>query len=125
MNYSFAAQAVRELHAAGVPILAGDDAPLEGTVFGASIHQELQLLVEAGLTPADALASATSVPAQIFGACCGLVAMGSGRFQGSQAQASTDRSHLRRQLCKVEKRRRGGAIENRRWKIGKQPWKKS
>ena len=72
MNYSFAAQAVRELHAAGVPILAGDDAPLEGTVFGASIHQELQLLVEAGLTPAEALASATSIPSQIFGPCCGL-----------------------------------------------------
>ena len=72
MNYSFAAQAVRELHAAGVPILAGDDAPLDGTVWGASVHQELRLLVEAGLTPADALASATSIPAEIFGPCCGL-----------------------------------------------------
>src|SRR5260370_37328132 len=76
MNYSFAAQAVRELHAAGVPILAGDDAPLTGTVWGASIHQELQLLVEAGLTRAEALASATSVPAQIFGPCCGLADRG-------------------------------------------------
>jgi len=76
MNYSFAAQAVRELHAAGVPILAGDDAPLTGTVWGASIHQELQLLAEPGLTPAEALASATSVPAQIFGPCCGLADRG-------------------------------------------------
>jgi imidazolonepropionase-like amidohydrolase len=71
MNYQFAETAVRKLQA-GVPLLAGTDAPLEGTVWGASIHRELQLLVQAGLTPSDALASATSVPARIFGLCCGL-----------------------------------------------------
>jgi imidazolonepropionase-like amidohydrolase len=72
MNYRFAEQAVRELHATGVPILAGTDAPLQGTVWGASLHRELQLLVQAGMTPSDALSSATSVPARIFGPCCGL-----------------------------------------------------
>jgi imidazolonepropionase-like amidohydrolase len=72
MNYRFAEQAVRELHAAGVPILAGTDAPLQGTVWGASLHRELQLLVQAGMTPSDALSSATSVPARISGPCCGL-----------------------------------------------------
>ena len=34
---------------------------------GASIHRELELLVAAGLTPREALAAATSVPAAIFG----------------------------------------------------------
>src|SRR5690606_4563552 len=62
-----AMESVRRLHAAGVPILAGTDAPNPGTAHGASLHGELQLLVEAGLTPAEALAAATSVPAKAFG----------------------------------------------------------
>lgn len=58
---------VAVLHAAGVPVLAGTDAPNPGTAFGASMHDELALLVEAGLSPLDALRAATSVPAQHFG----------------------------------------------------------
>jgi imidazolonepropionase-like amidohydrolase len=58
---------VAALHAAGVPVLAGTDAPNPGTAFGASMHDELALLVEAGLSPIDALRAATSVPAQHFG----------------------------------------------------------
>lgn len=58
--------AVGQLHAAGVSILASTDAPNPGTVHGASIHDELALLVRAGLTPPQALAAATSVPARTF-----------------------------------------------------------
>ncbi len=58
--------AVRALKAARVPILAGTDAPNPGTAHGVSMHRELELLVEAGLTPAEALASATSIPAKHF-----------------------------------------------------------
>lgn len=58
---------VRDLHRAGVPIIAGTDAPNPGLVHGASLHRELQHLVRAGLTPLGALASATSVPASVFG----------------------------------------------------------
>lgn len=54
---------VGRLHAAGVPILAGSDAPNPGTTQGASLHGELALLVEAGLTPLEALKSATALPA--------------------------------------------------------------
>jgi imidazolonepropionase-like amidohydrolase len=61
-----AQQAVRELKAHKVPILAGTDAPNPGTAHGASLHGELQLLVQAGLTPLEALRSATSAPAQAF-----------------------------------------------------------
>jgi imidazolonepropionase-like amidohydrolase len=57
---------VRQLRDAGVPVLAGTDAPNPGTTHGASIHRELELLVKAGLTPEQALAAATSVPARIF-----------------------------------------------------------
>jgi imidazolonepropionase-like amidohydrolase len=60
-------EAVRKLKAAGVPILAGTDAINPGTAHGASIHRELELLVAAGLSPSEALAAATSVPAAIFG----------------------------------------------------------
>jgi imidazolonepropionase-like amidohydrolase len=59
-------KAVNALHAAGVPILAGTDAPAPGSWNGASLHGELELLVRAGLAPAEALAAATSVPARIF-----------------------------------------------------------
>lgn len=48
------------LHRAGVPLLAGVDAgELPGLAPGLDLHRELELLVEAGLTPAEALATAT------------------------------------------------------------------
>jgi imidazolonepropionase-like amidohydrolase len=59
-------QTVAQLKAAHVPILAGTDAPNPGTSHGASIHRELELLVRSGLTPPEALAAATSVPATAF-----------------------------------------------------------
>jgi len=63
---------VMALHRAGVDILAGSDVSeplpmLGGLAHGASLHHELQLLVAAGLTPVEALKSATSVPARRFG----------------------------------------------------------
>lgn len=58
---------VRTLHEAGVPLLAGSDAPNPGTAQGASLHHELGLLVAAGVPPVDALRAATSVPARAFG----------------------------------------------------------
>ncbi|ADJ46698.1 amidohydrolase [Amycolatopsis mediterranei S699] len=57
----------RLLHAAGVPVLAGTDAPNPGTVHGASLHRELGYLVTAGLSPAAALTAATARPADVFG----------------------------------------------------------
>jgi imidazolonepropionase-like amidohydrolase len=66
VNMANAFEAVRQLKAAGVPILAGTDAPNPGTAHGVSMHRELELLVEAGLTPTEALAAATSAPAKQF-----------------------------------------------------------
>jgi imidazolonepropionase-like amidohydrolase len=63
--YRVAEEAVQQLKAVGVPILAGTDAPF-GTIHGVSLHHELELLVKAGLTPVEALAAATSVPAHVF-----------------------------------------------------------
>jgi imidazolonepropionase-like amidohydrolase len=47
----------------GVPIVAGTDAGCSGVVWGYSLHDELALLVEAGLTNVEALVSATRLPA--------------------------------------------------------------
>jgi imidazolonepropionase-like amidohydrolase len=57
---------VAALHKAGVRILAGTDTPNPGTLHGVSLHRELELLVNAGLTPAEALAAATLAPADAF-----------------------------------------------------------
>ena len=65
-RYATAEAAVRQLLATHVPILAGTDAPNPGTAHGIALHRELELLVRAGLTPGDALAAATSVPARLF-----------------------------------------------------------
>jgi imidazolonepropionase-like amidohydrolase len=54
------------LHRAGVPLLAGTDANIYTPLHGASLHRELLLLTQAGLTEKEALAAATSVPARHF-----------------------------------------------------------
>ncbi len=55
------------LAGAGCTVLAGSDAPFPHLVPGFSLHDELSLLVDAGLEPAAALASATSVAADHLG----------------------------------------------------------
>ncbi len=65
-HFANASANVRLLHQAGIPILAGTDAPNPGTAHGLSLHHELQLLVAAGMSPIDALKAATSVPADAF-----------------------------------------------------------
>jgi imidazolonepropionase-like amidohydrolase len=59
---------IKRMHDARIPFLAGTDAP-QGydLVPGASIHRELQLFVRAGLTPLQALQTATWNPAIFFG----------------------------------------------------------
>lgn len=58
--------AIPPLSAANVPILAGTDVGNPGTAPGASLHGELEYLVEAGLTPTQALVAATSATAAAF-----------------------------------------------------------
>jgi imidazolonepropionase-like amidohydrolase len=64
--YSRAEENVGRLVDAGVTILAGTDAPNPGTVFGASLHRELELLGRCGMAPAQALNAATAAPARVF-----------------------------------------------------------
>lgn len=70
VDYAPSRASVGTMYRAGVPILAGTDAnsgpgPSE-IAHGSSLHDELELLVDAGLTPLDALRATTSLPARHF-----------------------------------------------------------
>ena len=54
------------LHKAGVPILVGTDAPEPFVPPGFSLHQEMEMLVGSGLTPAEVLQAATMNNARIL-----------------------------------------------------------
>lgn len=58
---------VGELRQAGIPLLAGTDAPISHVYPGFTLHDELALFVEAGLTPLEALQTATLNPAKFSG----------------------------------------------------------
>ena len=58
---------VREYQRAGGIIAAGTDASNQLLIPGFSEHRELELLVKAGLTPAQALAAATTAGAALLG----------------------------------------------------------
>lgn len=71
-------QLIRELHRAGAGLLLGSDAPQIFNVPGFAVHHELRMLVDAGLTPFQALETGTRLPAVFFGreADFGTVAVG-------------------------------------------------
>ncbi|MEP6821986.1 MAG: amidohydrolase family protein [Chthoniobacterales bacterium] len=66
-RWEVARKIVAALHSAGVPILAGTDAPMPLVYPGDALHDELGLLVECGLSPAEALRAATLGPAEFLG----------------------------------------------------------
>jgi hypothetical protein len=66
---------IGDLHRAGVPILAGSD--LAGGFY---LHEELQRFVEGGLTPVEALRTATTEPAKYLGRSDELGSIGPGKI---------------------------------------------
>jgi imidazolonepropionase-like amidohydrolase len=60
-------EVVNAMHQAGIPFLAGTDTPPGVYIFpGFSLHEELQRFVAAGLTPMEALQTATLNPAKFL-----------------------------------------------------------
>jgi hypothetical protein len=57
---------VATMQQVGVPLLAGTDAPTYGVFPGEGLHEELALLVDAGLSPLQALQTATLNPARFL-----------------------------------------------------------
>jgi imidazolonepropionase-like amidohydrolase len=60
-------QLILELHRNGAGLLLGSDSPQIFNVPGFAIHHELEYLVDAGLTPFEALQTGTVNPAEFFG----------------------------------------------------------
>jgi hypothetical protein len=54
------------IHEAGIPLLAGTDFPNPHCYAGFGLHEELELMVKAGLSPAEAIKTATINPARYF-----------------------------------------------------------
>lgn len=69
---------IKKIYEAGIPLLAGTDFPNPHCYPGFSLHDEMALMVEAGLSPAAALKTATYNPAAYFGIekTAGTVAVG-------------------------------------------------
>ena len=65
MSYVYSAflATLRELHKDGLDIVAGTDQVIPGY----SLHRELEIYVQAGFTPMEALEAATTVPARVMG----------------------------------------------------------
>jgi imidazolonepropionase-like amidohydrolase len=71
-SFDNARASVAAAYRAGVPVLAGTDTNTDAEApgnftFGDSLHHELELLVDAGLSTIDALRAATVLPAEHFG----------------------------------------------------------
>jgi hypothetical protein len=66
-QYAMTLQQIPRARKLGVPLLAGTDITIPFTYPGFSLHDELGLFVEAGLTPMQALETATINPARFFG----------------------------------------------------------
>lgn len=69
-------QLILALHESGARLLLGSDAPQIFNVPGFSVHRELQVLVESGLTPFEALQTGTTAVADYLGTNTGTVEVG-------------------------------------------------
>lgn len=66
-KFGYALHNVKALHDAGVVVALGTDAGMPGTPHGVSTLREMELLVQAGLTPSQALIAGTASSAKVLG----------------------------------------------------------
>ena len=67
VRYQILQRSVARLGKAGAKLLLGSDTGIQDHPFGFTDHRELEMLVEAGLTPMQAIVAATSRPAEHMG----------------------------------------------------------
>jgi imidazolonepropionase-like amidohydrolase len=67
IHFTSSQQFIARFAAAGGRIAAGTDTPTPGVVPGFSLHRELELLVQAGLSPMNAIQAATGAAAEALG----------------------------------------------------------
>ena len=65
--YPIMKASIQKLHAAGARIAFGVDVGTPNHFAGFNEHRDLEYLVDASLTPMEAIAAATSVSAEILG----------------------------------------------------------
>ena len=73
-------QTVKTLHSAGVNIAAGTDSGTPGVVIGKGLHKELELMVEAGISPMEAIMAGTRNAAHNLGKANELGTIESGKL---------------------------------------------
>ncbi len=66
-RWRFLQENVRRLSAAGIPIGVGTDAGVAGTYHGWATLHEMELLVDSGLTPLEAITAGTGTSARLVG----------------------------------------------------------
>src|SRR6266516_786480 len=65
-SYAKQQRSLKKLNAAGVTIALGDDSGVQDNFYGYTEHRELELMVNAGMTPAQVIVASTSVPARLL-----------------------------------------------------------
>jgi imidazolonepropionase-like amidohydrolase len=70
----------KKLHSAGVNIAAGTDSGTPGVVIGKGLHKELELMVEAGISPMEAIVAGTRNAANNLGKASDLGTIESGKL---------------------------------------------
>ena len=75
-SYAAMQRSLKKLADAGARVVLGADTGVQDHVPGYTEHRELELMVEAGLSPGDAIVAATSAPATVLGVDTGLLAPG-------------------------------------------------
>ncbi len=75
-SYAAMQRSLKKLADAGARVVLGADTGVQDHIQGFMEHRELELIVEAGLSPSDAIVAATSAPAQVLGIDTGLLAPG-------------------------------------------------
>jgi hypothetical protein len=97
------------LHRAGVPLLAGTDAPEPYCPPGFSLHQELELLVESGLSPSAALQAATINTARALRRADDLGSIAPGKLADLVVLTADPTADIRN-TRKIERVIRGGRV---------------
>lgn len=92
---------LRRVAREGAPMLAGSDAACEGVLPGYGLHDQLALMVEAGLSPLDALRAATVAPAAFFHRTDEIGSIASGKVADLLLLAADPRSDIGA-LSKIE-----------------------
>jgi hypothetical protein len=97
------------LYRAGVPLLVGTDSPEPLVTPGFSLHQELEMLVESGLTPAAALRAATLTNATVLGEKDRLGSITAGKLGDLVLLTANPLEDIRNTRC-IELVLRGGRV---------------